>query len=371
LPGLYNTWLQPWLHETALADLTASGNVSAGLVVQAGELVSLQLALRDVRMEDREERFGFAGVDASLAWGRDDRRREQDLAWDSGHVYRVSLGAAAIAAESTAGQFALRRPANIEVLDGELLIDAIELEYDDGGVRRWYVDGTLSPVSMRDLTRALGWPEFSGKLSGVIPEVRYQDGILEVGGMLLVRVFDGAVTLANLRLERPFGVIPRLWLDARISDIDLRLMTEAFSFGRIEGRLDGRVDGLYMESWRPVAFDAQFATPEDDRSRHRISQKAVDNISSIGGGGVGGALSRSFLRMFKDFPYERLGIRCRLQRGTCDMGGVEPAANGYYIVKGRLLPPRLDVIGYADRVDWDSLVAQLAAVTERQGAVVE
>jgi hypothetical protein len=371
LPGLYNTWLQPWLHETALADLTASGDVSAGLVVQAGELVSLQLALRDVRMEDREERFGFAGVDASLAWGRDDRRREQDLAWDSGHVYRVSLGAAAIAAESTAGQFALRRPANIEVLDGELLIDAIELEYDDGGVRRWYVDGTLSPVSMRDLTRALGWPEFSGKLSGVIPEVRYQDGILEVGGMLLVRVFDGAVTLANLRLERPFGVIPRLWLDARISDIDLRLMTEAFSFGRIEGRLDGRVDGLYMESWRPVAFDAQFATPEDDRSRHRISQKAVDNISSIGGGGVGGALSRSFLRMFKDFPYERLGIRCRLQRGTCDMGGVEPAANGYYIVKGRLLPPRLDVIGYADRVDWNSLVAQLAAVTERQGAVVD
>jgi hypothetical protein len=53
------------------------------------------------------------------------------------------------------------------------------------------------------------------------------------------------------------------------------------------------------------------------------------------------------------------------------MDGVAPAANGYYIVKSRLLPPRLDVIGYAERVDWDSLVSQLIAVTRSQGAVVK
>jgi hypothetical protein len=307
----------------------------------------------------------------TIHWGRDDVRREQDLTWESGQIYRVPLGAASIATESMASRFRLRRPAKLAVLDGELQVDALELDFDPAGVRRWYVDGILTPVSLRDLTRALGWPEFAGQLSGVIPEVRYQDGVLEVGGKLLVRVFDGTVTLGNLRLAQPLGVIPRLWVDAGINNIDLQLMTEAFSFGRIEGRLGGHVDGLYMESWRPVAFDAVFATPADDRSRHRISQKAVDNISSIGGGGVGGALSRSFLRMFKDFPYDRLGIRCRLENGTCDMGGVEAASNGYYIVKGRLLPPRLDVIGYADRVDWDSLVAQLIAVTRRQGAVVE
>jgi hypothetical protein len=201
--------------------------------------------------------------------------------------------------------------------------------------------------------------------------VRYENGNLEVGGMLLVRVFDGDITLSNLRLAKPFSVIPRLWVDARVNNIDLEELTGTFSFGRIEGRLDGRVDGLYMESWRPVAFDAGFSTPSGDAARHRISQKAVDNISSIGGGGVGGALSRSFLRFFKDFPYDRLGLRCRLKNGICDMGGVAPAANGYYIVKGRLLPPRLDVIGYANRVDWDSLVSQLMAVIERQGSEVQ
>ena len=370
-PALYNTWLQPWLNETMLADLETGGQVDAGVVMRSGELQSLDLVLHDVHMADREERFGLSGVTGRFDWGRDDSRREQMLSWDGGHVYRVPLGEAIIATESVASRFVLREPANIAVLDGELMIDAIEVEYAGGGVRRWYVDGILTPVSMRDLTRALGWPEFAGKLSGVIPEVRYQDGVLEVGGMLLVRVFDGAVTLANLRLAQPFGVIPRLWVDAGVNNLDLKLLTDAFSFGRIEGRLDGRVEGLYMESWRPVAFDAEFATPPEDESRHRISQRAVDNISSIGGGGVGGALSRSLLRVFEDFPYARLGIRCRLEDGTCDMGGVEPAPNGYYIVKGRLLPPRLDVIGYADRVDWDTLIAQLIAVTKRQGAVVE
>jgi hypothetical protein len=97
----------------------------------------------------------------------------------------------------------------------------------------------------------------------------------------------------------------------------------------------------------------------------------VDNISNIGGGGLGGALSRSFLQFLKDFPYDRLGIRCRLANGVCDMGGVEPAERGYYLVKGRFLPPRLDVVGYADRVNWDSLVAQIIAVTGETSPVVE
>ncbi len=97
----------------------------------------------------------------------------------------------------------------------------------------------------------------------------------------------------------------------------------------------------------------------------------MDNISSIGGAGVGGALSRSFLRFFEDFPYDRLGIRCRLENGVCAMGGVEPAVNGYYLVKGRFIPPRLDVIGYADRVDWDSLISQIVAVTGQQEVIVQ
>jgi hypothetical protein len=47
------------------------------------------------------------------------------------------------------------------------------------------------------------------------------------------------------------------------------------------------------------------------------------------------------------------------------MGGVEPAAAGYYIVKGKGLP-RIDVIGSQTRVAWTTLVRQLGAVVESE-----
>jgi hypothetical protein len=371
LPALYETWLQPWLGDTLFADLNTTGGISGRLQWDAGKLAGIALTPEGLGIDDNEQRFGLTGITGQLAWTRTGVVRQSELRWDNGHLYRVPLGSAHIVATADATTLHLGEPARIGILDGELQLAEFTLEYPDGAIRRWQVDGMLTPVSMRRLTRSLGWPEFAGKLSGTIPDVEYAGGILEVGGELLVRVFDGEITLRNLKLEQPFSVVPRLRVDAQVKGLDLETLTRTFSFGRIEGRLDGRLDGLLMESWRPVAFDAGFATPLDDDSRHRISQQALDNISSIGGGGVGGALSRSFLRFFEDFPYDRLGISCRLENGICAMDGVAPAANGYYIVKGRLLPPRIDVIGYAERVNWNSLVAQLAAAIKREGAVAE
>jgi hypothetical protein len=369
-PAFYETWLQPWLDDTLLADLQTAGNVTGRLHWEAGKLAGISLAPAALSIHDNEQRFGLTGITGQLEWTHDGGHRPSELRWESGQMYRVPLGPGHILAMANASTLWLREPARITILDGELQLAELVLEYADGAIRRAQGDASLTPVSMRRLTRALGWPEFAGKLSGVIPAVKYTGGTLEVGGQLQVRVFDGDITLRNLQLEQPFSVVPRLRVDAQVKNLDLETLTRTFSFGRIEGRLDGRLDGLVMESWRPVAFDAEFATPADDESRHRISQKALDNITSIGGG-VGGALSRGFLRFFEDFPYDRLGISCRLENGVCAMDGVAPAANGYYIVKGRLLPPHIDVIGYAERVNWNSLVAQIVAVMERDAEVAE
>jgi hypothetical protein len=369
-PGLYDTYLQPWLNDTALADLQMTGAVTGAIRWRQGRPAGIRLDLDNVSFDDREGHFGLGGLQGRIDWAAEEATRRSDVRWRDGHLYRVPLGTGQIAAESAESSLRLREPARISVLDGELQVDAFDLAFPKESSWNWHIDGILTPVSLPRLCQSLGWPPFAGKLSGVIPDVRYANGKLEVGGMLLVRAFDGDITLSNLQLLQPLSTVPQLRVDARVNNIDLKALTGAFSFGRIEGRLNGRVDGLDMEAWRPVAFDAAFATPEGDTSRHRISQKAVDNISSIGGGGVGGVLSRSILRVFEDFPYDKLGIRCRLENGICEMGGVAPAASGYYIVKGRFLPPRLDVIGYADRVNWRSLVAQLVAVTRHQGGDV-
>jgi len=164
----------------------------------------------------------------------------------------------------------------------------------------------------------------------------------------------------RLIVLQPFGDLPQLFADLRIFALDMKQLTDTFSFGRITGSLEGEVLGLHMINWHPVAFDAWLATPADDPRRHRISQRAVENLASVSGG-PSAVLSSGVMALFDDFAYGRLGLRCRLENGVCVMGGVEDAENGYYIVRGKWLP-RIDVIGHRSRVDWERLVAQLKSI---------
>ncbi len=369
LPGLYSTWLQPWLAGTALDSLEAEGSLRGHLTVQNGHAQSLQLQLDQVSFRDRNGQFAVGQLDGSIHWNS--RKIQQStLGWQRASLYQLQFGPARLALETRADGVRMLSPTVVSLFDGQLHVDEFELAVQEGQ-SRWLLDAMLTPVSMQIVSNALGWPPLSGTLSGMIPKVRYENGDLTLGGVLLVQAFDGDITVRNLHIRQPLGLVPRLWADARIDRLDLAKLTEAFSFGRIEGRLSGHVADLYMEAWHPVAFDAGFATPEDDPSRHRISQRAVDNISNLGGGGVAGAVSRSFLRFLEDFPYRQLGISCRLANGVCHMGGVAPAERGYYLVQGRLLPPRLDVIGYASEVDWPTLVERLKSVTGGQQPVVQ
>ncbi len=94
----------------------------------------------------------------------------------------------------------------------------------------------------------------------------------------------------------------------------------------------------------------------------------MENLASIGGAGA--VLSTTFLRIFDEFSYSRLGIACRLERGVCEMDGVGPAQQGYYIVEGGGLPPRIDVLGFNRRVDWGVLLGRLEQIVASEGPVV-
>jgi hypothetical protein len=199
-----------------------------------------------------------------------------------------------------------------------------------------------------------------------------REGVITLGAALKAQVFNGEVAISDLRLEQPFGNWPRFAANIAFDNLDLEPITSAFEFGRITGRISGSINGLQLFNWQPVAFAADLHTPVGDRSRHRISQRAVENIGSMGGGGAGitQALSSGLLRYFEDFNYDRLGISCRLQNDICHMDGVAAAPHGgYYLVQGKGLP-RIDVIGDARRVDWPRLLRQLIAITQSGGPVV-
>lgn len=371
-PGLYTTWLQPLLTGTLLDSLETSGRLNGQLVMRNGQAQVVKLNLESLNLNQPDGQFNIGQLSADLDWDNTGAVRISTLDWLAASFYRIQLGAGQVALETSANSVKLQTPLAVPLFDGELQVEEFELETTDGELS-WLLDGLLTPISMESVSAALGWPPLSGTLSGMIPHASYKHRELTLGGILLVQAFDGDITVHNLRVLDPLGSVPRLWADVRLKHLDLNTLTKTFSFGRIDGRLEGHVDELYMEVWQPVSFDAAFMTPPDDKSRRRISQRAVDNISNLGGGGVAGAVSRSFLRFLEDFPYKALGIRCRLENGVCHMGGVAPATtgNGYYLVQGRKLPPRLDVIGFAEDVDWHSLINRLKVITEGEEAVIK
>ncbi len=364
----YSVYIKPWLVESAFSKLSATGDATARVSWSREGSSEATLALRELNLEDGAARFALLGLSGDVHWRESGMPRQTRIGFKSARFYRIDLGSAALVGTFLDSNFSLSEPLDLPMLGGALHIDDLEATGLGGERLSWRMRGELKPISISDLTTSLEWPSFSGSLSGQVPSLRYSDGEINVDGKLNVRAFDGRVEIDQLKLQQPFGVVPRATADVVIDNLSLGALTSTFSFGKIEGRLSGRIDDLVLENWRPAAFDARFATPKHDKSRHRISQRAVENLARIGGAGQ--VLSSTLLNFLKSFSYDRLGISCRLKNGVCEMGGVEDAERGYYIVKGGGLPPRIDVYGFNTRVDWSTLVERLKAITRTNEAVI-
>ncbi len=368
-PELYQVYLQPFLYGTPLAELYTAGELEARLRRDGNGETHAQLELRRLDLHDEQQRFGLEQLSGSLHWGSAGKVPTSTLSWGGGHLYRAPLGPASLRGEFKGEDFQLAEPLQVQILDGPLRISEFKAQGLGTPSLAWELSGGLGPLSMARVSEVLDWPPFEGSLAGEIPAIRYARGVMNVEGSLGIQVFDGDVVIRELRLEEPLGVVPRLRAEVDFHNLSLDALTRVFSFGTIRGRLDGALHGLLLEDWQPRAFDATFSTPPGDRSRHRISQRAVGNLSSLGGGPAD-ILSRSFLRFFEDFSYQRLGLSCRLRQGLCEMGGVEDSSGGYYLVKGGGIP-RIDVKGFNRRVDWNTLVERLKQATASQGPVVK
>lgn len=384
LAGFTSVYAGPFLISTPFADIAGSGSVSGQADMDAGLPSRLELRLDDVTADSPAGALSVSGLSGHFSWFDEQLRNElapqvdselfkSALEWRSARLWGIEFGPARIPFTTTGNNFRLLDPVELPVFDGGLAIETLRIRR--AGTPQMYVrfDAELKPVSIALIGRALGWPEFSGTVAGRIPRLEMADGLVTLGGNIEAQVFDGAVTLRGLRLRDPLGQHPQLFADIDVEGLDLERLTNTFEFGLITGRLSGQVASLETFDWMPVAFDARFFSTPGDRSPHRISQRAVSNLSSIGGGSGGSvtaALQSGLLRFFDSFRYDRLGLSCRLVNDVCMMDGVAPAPNGYYIVKGRGLP-RIDVIASQRRVAWSRLVRQLAAMTQSSGPVIE
>jgi hypothetical protein len=365
-PLAYRRYIEPLGAAWTLNGLEVTGRVLWSGQWDSGSLVSGDLEISDFSVVDTlRQRFALTGLAARLRPG--DHAFDSRLAWRGLLLGKVNLGAGQAALDSEPGSIALREPLALDVLGGRVELGVLKVilpgsRADGAGEPDVRLRARIDDLDMGQLTAALEWPAFGGTISGEVPGVSFDDGVLGVDGEIRFDVFGGRIAVQNLSIERAFGVLPGLAADVQVTDLDLEQLTQTFSFGRIAGRLDGHVQALRMLDWEPVAFDGWLGTPERQSGSNDISRQAVNRLTTIGGGNATAALTGPLMRMFNSFSYRRLGLGCRLHNNVCELRGLKEDAGSVVLLEGAGVP-KITIRAFNRNIDWPQMVSNLVAIS--------
>ena len=362
-PAAYSRYLEPIAAAWTLDGLQLSGAISWSGEVSARGIRSGPLEISDLSVVDtRRNRFALTGFETYLEPG--EQASVSELNWRGLLLGKFNLGPGAAMVDFQPDSFALGSPLSLDVLGGQLRFDRLGYALPGGanGISRFEMKAEIADIDMQQLTAALGWPAFSGRLGGEVPAVQLENGVLSFDGGVRIDVFGGEVQINDLEVERPFGVLPSLSANVTLENLDLEQVTDTFEFGHIGGRVDGQISSLRLLDWSPVAFDAWIGTPQARGRTEKISRQAVNNLTTIGGGGVTTALTSPLLRVFKSFSYRRLGLGCRLRNYVCEVSGIAEDDDSVLLLEGAGIP-KITVRAWNRRVDWPQMVANLVAIS--------
>jgi hypothetical protein len=364
-PAAYDRYGAAWLDTLGLHEVRTAGALSGNLDLRADGPHGFAFTADHLDVATADDRLALEDLNGGLDWSAQADRPATTLGWRALRLYRLPFGPAKGQWRSQGGTLGLAQPLAVASLGGMLRVGQLDWRPAAAKGKRLETSLAVTGVDMAAFSKAMGWPEFPGTLGGAIPSLRWMDDTVELSGGLSVNVFGGFVDITQLALAQPLGPSPVLAADVSLRQLDLGAITSVFDFGSITGPLNGSIRNLRLVGWQPVAFDARLLADEGGR----ISQRAVNNLTAVGGGGIAAGLQGAVLKLFKTFGYKRIGLSCTLAGTVCRMGGLENAGDGYTIVEGSGLP-HLEVIGHQHEVDWPTLVRRLKAATEGGGPQV-
>jgi hypothetical protein len=217
------------------------------------------------------------------------------------------------------------------------------------------------------------WPQpIKGTIKGKLDPIRFEGDTLTCYGEIRARVFDGEIILSNLGASGLLTPTPVLRASVELNDLSLEEPTTGTPFGKIEGILRGYVKNLEVAYGQPQRFDLLLETVKKRGISQRISVKAVENISQIGGGQnpfIG--LAGGFATFFKEFPYKKIGVRASLENDVFRINGtIKEGGKEYLVKRGRF--SGVDIINQNpdNRISFRDMVKRIKRVTAGSGGPV-
>ncbi len=253
------------------------------------------------------------------------------------------------------------QPLRVSVFGGEIIVSNLLWPDVISRPKQLYFSVETKGLQLQELTQALGWPPFSGRLTGTIPEVQSSDNILRTNGEIQAELFGGRMRMSKLEIENPFSPLASIKLDATLHDIQLQQLSKTFAFGQISGILEGNIADLIITDGQPAQFGADVHSV-DRGGEQRISVEALNKITVLSSGQSAGALYGGLAGFFDSFRYSKLGFKAILRNDRLTLRGVETRGNEEYLVVGSLLPPTVNIISHTQTIAFSELVRRLERI---------
>ena len=230
----------------------------------------------------------------------------------------------------------------------------------------------IERVQVGEFLKGLWSSPVDAVVNGELEEIAFDGRDVRTRGRLVADIFKGKIIVQDPGVDAALGAAPNLRADCLIQGVNLADATQDTSFGRIQGVLGGRLEHLEIVGGQPQRFTLLLETIRTQGVPQRINVEAVENIARIGGGQspfVG--LAGNVASFFKEFTYDKIGIRADLENdlfkinGTIKEGGVE-----YLVKRGGV--PGVDVVNSnpVNQISFKDMVKRVRRVTESSSGPV-
>lgn len=219
-------------------------------------------------------------------------------------------------------------------------------------------------IDLAQVGKALDIPGFSGSVKGSIPSASFIENLLVTEGEIILELFDGTIRVSGFAADNIFSPIASVKLDIGLDSIDLSELTSAFEFGHISGIMKGEMRALVIVNGQAESFKGHLETYSKKGIPQRISVEALKKISILGTGSAASVLDQGIYRLFREYRYEQIGFRASLRNDNLLLLGMGDENESQYLVKGGLLPPKVDVITYNKHISFKELVSRLKRISQ-------
>ncbi len=186
-------------------------------------------------------------------------------------------------------------------------------------------------------------------------------------GHINIKMFDGTIDISKLSASGISG-IPTIYANINFKHINLEKITKDTNFGLVSGYVEGYIHNLSLVNFtNPLSFTMLIKTQNVKGASKRITLKAINSISKIGGGYV-----KIAMPFFKSFPYSKIGLYATLKNNNFTMHGLYKDKNTEYIIKkGFLFGVSVINMNKNNSICWDDMIDRIKRILKNKNVEIK